>query len=208
MFNELIPQQAPANEPFQLQKDANEPFQFLAKALGYSLNQEWNTIPISQDASVSAYQIMSYSLLNEEMAIRTNLIPHPSGKIQDVYTYILQDFKVLLYSRLNDNDQRETIESKLNRKLIKNLFMPLIYGKTINAMEQDIQKVYAFPFFVTSLPLFLVRLLRAYTHVSKSAFAYRSRYPTRASSPLCISSVREASHASLHSRFTLLSSVP
>ncbi|GER39104.1 DNA-directed RNA polymerase [Striga asiatica] len=52
--------------------------------------------PINQDASSSAYQIMSYFLLNEEMAMRTNLLPSPDGRIQDLYACMLEDIKPYL----------------------------------------------------------------------------------------------------------------
>ncbi|KAF3779165.1 putative DNA-directed RNA polymerase [Nymphaea thermarum] len=123
-------------------KGASDPFQFIAKVLCYDRVQEYNRIPITQDAAASAYQIMSYLLLNEEMARRTNLIPHPDGKIQDVYMYLLYDFKEFLHHRINDKLQMEIIESKLDRKLIKSLFMPLIYGKTLISMEKDIRQQY------------------------------------------------------------------
>lgn len=123
-------------------KGANDPFQFIAKALCNDGVQEYNRIPITQDAAASAYQIMSYLLLNEEMARGTNLIPHPDGKIQDVYTYLLQDFKEFLHHRINDKLKMEIIESKLDRKLIKILFMPLIYGKTLISMANDIGLTY------------------------------------------------------------------
>lgn len=118
-------------------KGASDPYQFLAKALSY--DTEYMNVPISQDATASAYQIMSYFLLNEDMAMRTNLIPHPDGQIQDVYTYLLHDLKLFLQRRLNDPFKMEIIESKLDRKLIKSLFMPLIYGKTLNSMVKDIR---------------------------------------------------------------------
>ena len=82
---------------------------------------------------------MSYLNINEEMARRTNLIPHPDGKIQDVYMYLLHDFKEFLHHRINDKLQMEIIESKLDRKLIKSLFILLIYGKTLISMEKDIR---------------------------------------------------------------------
>lgn len=104
--------------------------------------QEENRIPITQDATASAYQIMSYLLLNEEMARRTNLIPHPEGKIQDVYTYLLQDLKEFMHHRIKDKLLIEIMESKLDRKLIKKLFMPLIYGKTVISMDMDIRQTY------------------------------------------------------------------
>jgi len=123
-------------------KDASDPFQFIAKALCNDGVQEYNRIPITQDAAASAYQIMSYLLLNEDMARRTNLIPHPDGKIQDVYTYLLQDLKEFMHHRINDKLKMKIIESKLGRKLIKRLFMPLIYGKTLISMEKDIRLTY------------------------------------------------------------------
>jgi DNA-directed RNA polymerase len=123
-------------------KGASDPFQFIAKVLCDDVVQEYNKIPITQDASASAYQIMSYLLLNEEMAMRTNLIPHPDGKIQDVYTYLLQDFKEFMHHRINDKEKMEIIESKLDRKLIKLIFMPLIYGKTLISIEKDIRITY------------------------------------------------------------------
>lgn len=123
-------------------KGASAPFQFIAKALCNDGVQEYNRIPITQDATASAYQIMSYLLLNEEMARRTNLIPHPDGKIQDVYTYLLQDLKEFVRHRINDKLKMEIMESKLDRKLIKRLFMPLIYGKTLISMEMDIRLTY------------------------------------------------------------------
>lgn len=71
-------------------KDARDPYQFIAKVLCTDRVQELNGIPITQDAADSAYQIMSYFLLNEEMARRTNLIPSPDGQIQDVYMNLLK----------------------------------------------------------------------------------------------------------------------
>ena len=113
-------------------KAASEPFQFMAKVLGlrsidlpsqsiFDLSSwsvgsdckdvELSQLPISQDASASAYQIMSYLLLNEEMAIRTNLIAHPSGQIQDVYTAILQDLQEYLHERIHHPEKWEIIAS-------------------------------------------------------------------------------------------------
>lgn len=41
-----------------------------------------------------------------------------------------------------DKDKMDIIESKLDRKLIKSIFMPLIYGKTLNSIIKDIRKTY------------------------------------------------------------------
>jgi hypothetical protein len=45
-------------------------------------------VPITQDASASAYQIVLYLLLNEELAMRTNLIKSPDKKRNSIYTDI------------------------------------------------------------------------------------------------------------------------
>jgi hypothetical protein len=81
---------------------------------------------------------MSYLLLNEEMARRTNLIPNPDGKIEEHVS--VKEFREFLCNRIEDN--REIIESQLDRKLIKKLFMPLIYGKTLIGIESDIRLKY------------------------------------------------------------------
>lgn len=124
-------------------KGASDPFQFIAKVLCYDTIQEYNCVPITQDAAASAYQIMSYFLLNEEMAMRTNLIANPSGKIYDVYMCLLYEFKEFLVHQKNyDEGKMQIIESKLDRKLIKTLLMPLIYGKTMISMAEDISLKY------------------------------------------------------------------
>ncbi|KZV14671.1 DNA-dependent RNA polymerase [Dorcoceras hygrometricum] len=121
-------------------KGASDPFMFIAKVLCYE--NVHDRLPITQDAAASAYQIMSYLLLNEEMARKTNLIPHPDGKIQDVYMYMLNEFKEYLHHQINDKSKMDIIESKLDRKLIKSLFMPLIYGKTLISINNDIRVKY------------------------------------------------------------------
>ncbi|TYJ97790.1 DNA-dependent RNA polymerase [Cucumis melo var. makuwa] len=86
-------------------KSASDPFQFMAKALCKDEEKELNRIPITQDAAASAYQIMSYFLLNEEMAKITNLIPHPDGQIQDIYMNLIQDFRVFLHNQTYVTDK-------------------------------------------------------------------------------------------------------
>ncbi|KAI5663765.1 hypothetical protein M9H77_23088 [Catharanthus roseus] len=67
-------------------REAKRPFQFLSNML-LMLNASSNRckIPITQDASASAYQILSYFLLDETLAFRTNVIPSPKGEIEDIY---------------------------------------------------------------------------------------------------------------------------
>nr|CBJ20748.1 hypothetical protein [Beta vulgaris subsp. maritima] len=81
-------------------KGAKHPFQFLAnlraivevdkvqKKSPFTLDQILSS-PITQDASASAYQILSYFLLDDTLAKRTNLIPMDGDdRIQDVYNHI------------------------------------------------------------------------------------------------------------------------
>jgi DNA-directed RNA polymerase len=96
-----------------------------------------NRVPVSQDASASAYQIMSYLLLNVELGILTNLLPSKNGEIQDLYSSLMDELREFLSERLN-KDIFIIINKYLNRKLCKALFMPLIYGKTVSAMSNDI----------------------------------------------------------------------
>lgn len=113
--------------------DAKRPFQFLANIIGYSDN-----IPITQDASASAYQIMSYFLLDETIAKRTNLIPSSDGKIQDVYSFILEELKEFMKAEL-DKNLSTLVCNLFTRKLVKGIFMPIIYGKTLMSTAGDLK---------------------------------------------------------------------
>lgn len=132
----------------QFAVDASNPYQFISKVLCIKGGKtDPRQIPITQDASASAYQIMSYLLLDKKIAYLTNLIPHKEdtyGKnnINDIYTYFLETLKVYLSSILQD-DIYDIICSGLTRKLIKQLFMPLIYGKTVISMSNDIYNNYS-----------------------------------------------------------------
>lgn len=124
--------------PILFAQDAKHPFQFLANMIS-----TWNknispSLPITQDASASAYQIMSYFLLDETLAKRTNLIPSPDGKIQDVYEFILAELKEFMNAELEDN-LSELVCGLLTRKLVKGIFMPIIYGKTLMSTVSDLK---------------------------------------------------------------------
>ncbi|YP_005090363.1 DNA-dependent RNA polymerase (mitochondrion) [Phoenix dactylifera] len=120
---------------------ASDPFQFLAKILSKDIVSNYHKVPVTQDASASAYQIMSYLLLNQEMGRRTNLLPSSDGQIQDVYMCLQEELKKFLVTRLDAN-KYAVILSMLTRKLVKGLFMPLIYGKTVSSMAKDIMDHY------------------------------------------------------------------
>lgn len=123
-------------------RDAKRPFQFLANMIGLNSNKKISnkvtSIPITQDASASAYQIMSYFLLDETMAKRTNLIPSSDGKIHDVYSFMLEELKVFMKAEL-ENNLSTIVCNNLTRKIVKGIFMPMIYGKTLMSTASDLK---------------------------------------------------------------------
>ncbi|XP_061368161.1 probable DNA-directed RNA polymerase [Gastrolobium bilobum] len=127
--------------PSHFALEAKRPFQFFANMIGltaYKMDVLRNT-PITQDASASAYQIMSYFLLDETMAKRTNLIPSSDGEIQDVYAFFLEELKEFMKVELPNN--LSTIVCKyLTRKHVKGIFMPKIYGKTLMSTANDLKE--------------------------------------------------------------------
>ncbi|XP_058075836.1 probable DNA-directed RNA polymerase [Magnolia sinica] len=120
-------------------REAKRPFQFLANTIGILTNKlkVRRSNPITQDASASAYQIMSYFLLDETLAKRTNLIPSSDGQIQDVYSFILEELKEFMKAELG-NDLSTIVSKNLTRKLVKSVFMPMIYGKTVMSTASDL----------------------------------------------------------------------
>lgn len=133
-------------------RDAKHPFQFMAymysllnagsKESDPSFAKEqlivMGLLPITQDASASAFQIMSYFLLDEKMAKRTNLIRSDSYEIQDVYTFFLEELKEFLPAVLEKN-LSTIVCNLLNRKIVKGIYMPLIYGKTLKSTIDDLK---------------------------------------------------------------------
>lgn len=127
-------------------RDARRPFQFLAHFIGYKYayaNLKARSIlasfPITQDASASAYQIMSYFMLDNTMAKRTNLIPSVDDEIQDVYTFFLEELKEFMIAELENKNLSTIVCELLTRKLVKGIFMPLIYGKTLMSTARDLK---------------------------------------------------------------------
>lgn len=119
---------------------AKHPFQFLSNFLSHSYDKSHlANMPITQDASASAYQIMSYFLLDEGMARKTNLIQSPEGEIQDIYTSILHDLKSYIEEKVEERLLSSTICNLLDRKTVKSIFMPIIYGKTVMSTAHEIK---------------------------------------------------------------------
>lgn len=125
--------------PLKYVKEAKHPFQFMANTMGIPMNKINCQIPITQDASASAYQIMSYFMMDETMAMKTNLIPTPDGQIQDVYDHFLEELKKTLQVEL-DPSLSEIVCKQMTRNLVKGIFMPKIYGKTFKSTADNINE--------------------------------------------------------------------
>lgn len=130
-----------------LAKKSKRPLQFFSNVLLFyyykcnfiSLTELCNAVPVTQDASASAYQLMAYFLLDEEMAVKTNLFK-TNGLIHDVYDYIKSNFIIYLKkSLLNENAPLCNILDRIiTRSIVKKIFMPMIYGKTLNSTSKDL----------------------------------------------------------------------
>lgn len=133
-------------------RDAKKPLQLLSCAV--ALNDSDKRIaakdpnplkdlisyPITQDASASAYQLMSYFLLDISLAKNTNIIPTDNDNIQDLYEYLLEEVKVFINENSKNDSLFLTVGENLTRKIVKNIFMPMIYGKTIMSTAAYLQE--------------------------------------------------------------------
>nr|AFI44277.1 RNA polymerase [Silene vulgaris] len=95
-------------------------------------------IPITQDASASAYQIMAYFLLDETMAMKTNLIINKFDWIVDIYEMFKEECLEYIHKNESDKHFCQTLSRVFTRKIVKNIFMPIIYGKTVNSTGKDL----------------------------------------------------------------------
>lgn len=99
-YEELIKNQAvDAKNPFQFISNIN----LLRRNLLFQVNRydfirNRYSIPVSMDASSSAYQLMSYMLLNEDLAVKTNLIKLDESRDKfDLYSYLLEELCLTVY---------------------------------------------------------------------------------------------------------------
>lgn len=136
-------------EVLALSSKSKNPFQFLSHFiyLDHTLFTV-HTIPISMDASSSAYQIMSDFLLNKDLAKSTNLIlgngsDESKDLVRDLYSELLMEFQSCIYTYL-DKDLADIVRDQLTRKLFKSVYMPLVYGKTKYSARTDILKALDF----------------------------------------------------------------
>ena len=130
--------------------EAKDQYQFISKVITIEENHynkiQKQQLPITQDASASAYQIMSYLLLDLELALLTNLfICESTDNIQDIYSNCLEELKNYSPNHLKSEICDIVINENsypLTRTLIKGILMPLIYGKSNISIANDLYTHY------------------------------------------------------------------
>ena len=142
---------------------ARNPFQFLSASLtlyNYMIHDNKDDIlctPVCQDASASAYQMLSYFLLDINMGIHTNLLTVNSKEypvIHDIYEFMLD--QLIEYIRKVEEQQMlvkleagkeappvrsiaNLVRNVFDRNIVKLLYMPKVYGKHEYTMRNDLR---------------------------------------------------------------------
>jgi hypothetical protein len=110
----------------KLASDAQNPFQFIANVV--SLESILTSMPIKQDASSSAYQIISYKLFDIDNAQRTNFLQNEK-EFNDLYTRETF-FEIVIEKSL-----------KFSRKLVKKIYIQLFfYGQRMHSSASYIKQ--------------------------------------------------------------------
>ncbi|KAH0439594.1 hypothetical protein IEQ34_024577 [Dendrobium chrysotoxum] len=118
-------------------REAKHPFQFLAKVTGQKQNGcsfEHTYYPRCLSECISDYELLL------DGAKRTNLIPSEDGEIKDLYSFLLEELIEFMKEELDKKSLSNTVCQILTRKIVKNLFMPLIYGKTLMSTTMDLKE--------------------------------------------------------------------
>lgn len=119
---------------------------------------------------------MSYFMLDDKMAQRTNLAlisPYYIG-INDIYSCFEEELKSFLQEKLGE-EETMVIKAMFNRKLVKSIFMPLIYGKKIMSTYEDLRVVLSQ--YVTPKESFNITRLCFQFWTTKYARTYGVLYP-------------------------------
>ncbi|KAL0292111.1 UNVERIFIED_CONTAM: putative DNA-directed RNA polymerase [Sesamum calycinum] len=115
---------------------AKKPFQFIAKC---TLSREKNRSidnPSNPRRILKCISNNELLLLDVELANRTNLISI-DDKIHDLYTKLIEELRDYLKVHLRSS-LASVVCPRIDRKLVKAIFMPLIYGKTVISTTKDI----------------------------------------------------------------------
>ena len=62
--------------------------------------------------------------------------------IKDVYAYFTTELHKNLEINVDSDTYHKIVKPYLNRKLVKSLLMPMIYGKAVQGMSKDIYLYY------------------------------------------------------------------
>lgn len=128
-------------------KDAKHPYQFIShfmcslEGCHGGVPSGWWKMPLSMDASASAYQVMSYFLLDVELGRKTNLVNRcvDPDQIVDLYQIMLDEFMGVVDKYLEE-EIAVLVGDMLSRKLFQSVYMPLVYGKTEFSARSDIMR--------------------------------------------------------------------
>lgn len=123
----------------QILKSAAHPYLAVRIAIWLNEGQNLHLCPVSLDASSSAYQFLAYLTCNQEIAKYTNLIAHKSDERQDLYTIVGKHLEEYILKEKISIPKKISIKDITNRKLLKCAYMPMLYGKTMFALEEDIK---------------------------------------------------------------------
>lgn len=108
----------------------------------------YDRVGVFYDASASAYQIMGVINVDWALCKQTNVL-QVDGKKQDIYDFFLKELQKNMHmfnvthklpgvaDRLNEH-----LKNNFNRKLVKAIVMPLIYGKMSVGFAEDLKKFY------------------------------------------------------------------
>lgn len=107
----------------------------------------YDEIGVYYDASASAYQIMGVLTGDKSLCNLTNVIKYDKETKSDIYSVFLKKLKPLLKNKKldvfkNENFDKNDIQYFINnfdRKIIKAIIMPLIYGKTPSGFADDLK---------------------------------------------------------------------
>lgn len=123
---------------------AKRPFQYLSNILLYfdtgHTEELMNSVPVTQDASASAYQLMAYFLLDTTFAKLTNLFDTGGDEIFDIYSHMRIELILFLKESLSEDNPElcAILDRVLTRSIVKKIYMPIIYGKTANSTTKDL----------------------------------------------------------------------
>lgn len=116
----------------------------------------YDNVGVYYDASASAYQIMGVINADQALCEQTNVLKTSKQK-NDIYNFFLKElkqnmhqFKVIHKIPSVGEQMNEYLQENFDRKLVKAIVMPLIYGKTSSGFSEDLAEFFKKKNLVTS----------------------------------------------------------